>query len=71
MPEVPRLVSSQTERDSPADSAAREKTILSIFGSPDRRQIDGLGGADPPGGGVTIPWSRGGAEIRLLLLPTN
>ena len=35
------------EADIPADPAAREKTILSIFGSPDRRQIDGLGGADP------------------------
>ena len=35
------------EADIPADPAAREKTILSIFGSPDRRQIDGVGGADP------------------------
>ena len=33
--------------DLPADPAARERMILSIFGSPDRRQIDGLGGADP------------------------
>ena len=35
------------EADLPADPEARERTILSIFGSPDRRQIDGLGGADP------------------------
>ncbi len=35
------------EADLPADFVAREKTILSIFGSPDKRQIDGLGGADP------------------------
>ena len=35
------------ESDLPVDAAAREKVILSIFGSPDRRQIDGLGGADP------------------------
>ena len=35
------------EADLPADPSARERTILSIFGSPDRRQIDGLGGADP------------------------
>jgi 2-methylaconitate cis-trans-isomerase PrpF len=35
------------EADLPADPAARERIILSIFGSPDRRQIDGLGGADP------------------------
>lgn len=35
------------ESDLPADPDARERTILSIFGSPDKRQIDGLGGADP------------------------
>lgn len=35
------------EADLPADPVARERTILKIFGSPDRRQIDGLGGADP------------------------
>lgn len=35
------------ENDIPADPEARLRTILSIFGSPDRRQIDGLGGADP------------------------
>ena len=35
------------EKDLPKDSTLRDKIILSIFGSPDRRQIDGLGGADP------------------------
>ncbi len=35
------------ERDLPEDGNARDKVILSIFGSPDPRQIDGLGGADP------------------------
>lgn len=35
------------EGDLPVDPDEREKTILAIFGSPDRRQIDGLGGADP------------------------
>jgi methylitaconate Delta-isomerase len=35
------------ESDLPRDAQAREATILAIFGSPDRRQIDGLGGADP------------------------
>ena len=30
----------------PSDSAARDTTILALFGSPDPRQIDGLGGAD-------------------------
>ncbi len=31
----------------PQEPALRDKTILAIFGSPDVRQIDGLGGADP------------------------
>ena len=31
----------------PAEKALRDKMILEIFGSPDVRQIDGLGGADP------------------------
>lgn len=35
------------EKDLPTDPGLREKVILSIFGSPDIRQIDGLGGADP------------------------
>jgi len=30
----------------PADPALRDKVILAVFGSPDVRQIDGLGGAD-------------------------
>ncbi len=35
------------EADLPHGAQEREETILAIFGSPDRRQIDGLGGADP------------------------
>lgn len=35
------------EADLPRDPLSRDRTILGIFGSPDRRQIDGLGGADP------------------------
>jgi 2-methylaconitate cis-trans-isomerase PrpF len=31
----------------PKDPAVRDKVILSIFGTPDPRQINGLGGADP------------------------
>ncbi len=34
-------------KDLPEDPKLREKVILSVFGSPDIRQIDGLGGADP------------------------
>lgn len=35
------------EADLPADPAERLRVILAIFGSPDRRQIDGIAGADP------------------------
>ncbi len=35
------------EKDLPEDPEVRKRVILAIFGSPDRRQIDGLGGADP------------------------
>lgn len=35
------------KNDLPADPETRDRVILSIFGSPDSRQIDGLGGADP------------------------
>ena len=34
-------------RDLPADPAARDALLLRIMGSPDPRQIDGIGGADP------------------------
>lgn len=35
------------ESDLPADSAARDRVLLAAMGSPDPRQIDGLGGAHP------------------------
>lgn len=35
------------EADLPADGATRDKVLLATMGSPDRRQIDGLGGAHP------------------------
>ncbi len=35
------------EADIPADPEARRRVILKVYGSPDKRQIDGLGGADP------------------------
>ena len=34
-------------RDLPADEAGRDALLLSVMGSPDPRQIDGIGGADP------------------------
>jgi len=35
------------EADIPAEPEARRRVILKVYGSPDKRQIDGLGGADP------------------------
>lgn len=35
------------EADLPADIAHRDRVLLAVMGSPDRRQIDGLGGAHP------------------------
>jgi 4-oxalomesaconate tautomerase len=34
-------------RDLPTDRALRDAVLLAVMGSPDRRQIDGLGGAHP------------------------
>jgi 2-methylaconitate cis-trans-isomerase PrpF len=53
------------EKDLPADPELREKVILSIFGSPDIRQIDGLGGADPLTSKIAIiaPSEREGADL--------
>lgn len=33
--------------DLPADAATRDRVLLKVMGSPDVRQIDGIGGADP------------------------
>ena len=35
------------ESDLPADVASRDRVLLALMGSPDKRQIDGLGGAHP------------------------
>jgi 4-oxalomesaconate tautomerase len=35
------------EADLPADIATRDRVLLAVMGSPDARQIDGLGGAHP------------------------
>jgi methylitaconate Delta-isomerase len=53
------------EKDLPANPKLREKVILSVFGSPDIRQIDGLGGADPLTSKVAIigPSQRDDADV--------
>lgn len=51
--------------DLPADPKLRDQVILSIFGSPDPRQVDGLGGADPLTSKVALigPSSRPGVDV--------
>ena len=51
--------------DLPADPEARDQVILAIYGSPDVRQIDGLGGGDTLTSKVAIlsPPSRPDADI--------
>jgi 2-methylaconitate cis-trans-isomerase PrpF len=53
------------EKDLPENPKLREKVILSVFGSPDIRQIDGLGGADPLTSKVAIigPSKRNDADV--------
>jgi 2-methylaconitate cis-trans-isomerase PrpF len=53
------------DEDLPKDRKERDQIILKIFGSPDVRQIDGLGGADPLTSKVAIigPPSRPDADI--------
>jgi len=52
-------------RDLPDDAGLRDATILSLFGSPDRRQVDGLGGADLLTSKLAIidPPSRADADL--------
>lgn len=51
--------------DLPAEAAARERVLLAAMGSPDPRQIDGLGGADTLTSKIVIiaKSSRGDADI--------
>ena len=35
------------ESDLPAEKVLRDKVLLAVMGSPDKRQIDGMGGAHP------------------------
>ncbi len=56
--------------DLPEDEAARDDLLLRIMGSPDPREIDGLGGAHPLTSkvGVVSPSSRPDADIDYLFL---
>lgn len=56
--------------DLPADPAARDAFLLRIMGSPDPRQIDGMGGADPLTSKVAVVSrsTRDGADVDYLFL---
>jgi 4-oxalomesaconate tautomerase len=56
--------------DLPADTAERDAFLLRIMGSPDDRQIDGMGGADPLTSKVAVVQKsqRGGVDIDYLFL---
>ena len=57
-------------RDLPAAEAERDALVLSVMGSPDPRQIDGIGGADPLTSKVAVVSSsdRPDADIDYLFL---
>ncbi len=56
--------------DLPADVAERDRILLAAMGSPDPRQIDGMGGADPLTSKVAIvgPPTRDGTDVDYLFL---
>ena len=56
------------EADLPRDPAARERVLLAAMGSPDPRQIDGLGGAHPLTSkvGIVRPSTTPGVDLDFL-----
>ena len=56
--------------DLPADPAARDMFLLKVMGSPDPRQIDGMGGADPLTSKVAVVSrsAREGIDVDYLFL---
>jgi 4-oxalomesaconate tautomerase len=54
--------------DLPADVATRDRVMLAVMGSPDKRQIDGLGGAHPLTSkvGIVRPGSEPGVDLDFL-----
>jgi 4-oxalomesaconate tautomerase len=56
--------------DLPADTAQRDAFLLAVMGSPDPRQIDGIGGADPLTSKVAVvsKSTRDGADVDYLFL---
>lgn len=60
-------------QDLPAETAARDRVLLAVMGSPDVRQIDGLGGADPLTSKVAIVSAsrRDDADVDYLFAQVN
>jgi len=68
-------------RDLPTDIATRDRVLLAVMGSPDARQIDGIGGADPltskvgivaPGSdGADVEWTFAQVSTREALVDTT
>jgi 4-oxalomesaconate tautomerase len=58
------------ESDLPADAALRDRVLLAAMGSPDARQIDGLGGADPLTSkvGIVSRSTKPGVELEFLFV---
>ncbi len=56
--------------DLPAETAARDAFLLAVMGSPDPRQIDGMGGADPLTSKVALVGksARDGVDVDYLFL---
>jgi len=54
--------------DLPSETAARDRVLLAVMGSPDPRQIDGIGGADPLTSkvGIVSRSSRPGVDVDYL-----
>lgn len=59
--------------DLPADEALRDRVLLAVMGSPDARQIDGIGGADPLTSKVAIisASARSDADVDYLFAQVN
>lgn len=59
--------------DLPNDPAKRDKLLLSVMGSPDARQIDGMGGADPLTSKVAVvsPSKRADVDVDYLFLQVS
>ena len=58
------------QQDLPTNVAERDKFLLRVMGSPDRRQIDGMGGADPLTSKVAVvkKSEREGIDVDYLFL---